>query len=267
MPVYNGERFLAEAIESVLNQSYPYLELLVLDNGSSDRTAQIVTSYAQKDSRVRPLYEPEPFGYGGELASNVAARHAKGTFIAKLDADDLAKSDRFAKQVAFLTENPDIFLVGSNVELINERGLVTGQRKYPTAHQAIRDEFYLRFPIANPSIMYRNALTDDLYKIRFPHFNDYYSLFLLMHQEKKRFYNLSESLTAYRIHTRNTVFTNLRVKWKSNMAIKRAFVEEFGYAAPWKHRTKVAAITLFINSLPERFLIAIMNQTRRIINA
>ena len=266
MPVYNGERYLAQAIESVLSQSYRQLELLILDNGSSDGTATIIADYARRDQRVRPLWEPTPLGYGGEIASNVASHWAKGAFIAKLDADDVAMPDRLAKQVDYLTANPDVFLVGSQLTLIDQLGRVTGTRKYPVTHEEIYHEFYLRFPIANPAVMYRNELKADLYQIRFSHFNDYYSLFRLM-RAGYRMYNLPESLTAYRIHTTNTVFTNLRAKWRSNVAIKQSFIREFGYVAPWWHRAKIAAITSAINLLPESVLVKSMNKARQLINA
>lgn len=266
MPVYNGERHIGEAIESILGQQYTHLELLILDNGSTDKTPEIISRYAQQDERVRLLFEPKPFGYGGEVASNVASRYAKGEFIAKLDADDIAMPDRIAKQVDFLVTNPDTFLVGSYLTLIDEQGKVTGIRTYPVLNEEIFNEFYLRFPIANPAIMYRNTLRNDLYQIRFPHFNDYYSLFRLIHAGYKM-HNLPKALTAYRIHTTNTVFTNLRAKWHSNVAIKQSFVEDFAYAAPWTHKAKIAAITGAINLFPEKLLVRFMNQARQIIKA
>lgn len=267
MPVYNGERFLPAALESILNQTYSNLEVLVLDNGSTDGTKPIIESFARRDSRIKPLFEPAPLGYGGEVATNVASRQARGEFLAKLDADDIAHPERLAKQVAFLQANPDVFLVGSWLKLIDERGSETGFRQYPVGHQAIYDEFFLRFPIANPSIMYRNFFqSNDLYQIRFRHFNDYYSLFVQLTNGFKM-HNLPEYLTAYRIHNTNTVFTNLREKWRSNLEIKETFVREFGYQAPPIHRLKIKIISLVINTLPESFLIKIMNRARRLLNA
>ncbi|MBD2699759.1 glycosyltransferase [Spirosoma sp. BT702] len=266
MPVYNGERYLTEAIESILTQQYSNFELLILDNGSTDSTPDLLARFARVDSRIRLLHEPKPFGYGGEVASNVAARQAKGAFIAKLDADDVAMPDRLIKQVNYLISNPDVFLVGSQLILIDETGQVTGKRDYPVTHEEIYSQFYLKFPIANPAVMFRNILKEDMYQIKFPHFNDYYSLFRLIHTGY-RMHNLPEALTAYRIHTTNTVFTNLRAKWSSNVMIKQAFVREFGYSAPWIHRLKIAAITQVINLFPERMLLKIMNKARQLINA
>ncbi|GAB2571288.1 glycosyltransferase family 2 protein [Spirosoma areae] len=266
MPVYNGERYITEAVESILSQQYTNLELLILDNGSTDGTPDLLARFAQLDRRIRLLHEPKPLGYGGEVASNIAARQAKGEFIAKLDADDVAMPDRLTKQVSYLTAHPDVFLVGSQLTIIDESGRVTGRRAYPLTHEEIYNEFYLRFPIANPAVLYRNCLKDDLYQIRFAHFNDYYSLFRLI-QAGYRLHNLPEALTAYRIHTTNTVFTNLRAKWRSNVAIKQTFVREFGYSAPWTHRVKIAAITRVINLFPEQILIKSMNKARQLINA
>ncbi|MGA0556978.1 glycosyltransferase family 2 protein [Larkinella sp. VNQ87] len=267
MPVYNGERFLSAALDSLLAQTYQNFEVLVLDNGSTDGTRAILETYARRDQRIKPLYEQAPLGYGGEVATNVATRHARGEFLAKLDADDVAHPERLARQVAFLQANPDIFLVGSWLKLIDETGKKTGTREYPVDHPAIYDEFYLRFPIANPAILYRNRFREqDFYQIRFRHFNDYYSLFVQLNQGRKM-HNLPEYLTAYRIHNANTVFTKLQEKWRSNLQIKETFVREFGYKPPLAHRLKIKLITLVINTLPESFLIRIMNRARRLLNA
>ncbi len=268
MPVYNGERFLAEAIESVLTQTHTALELIILNNGSTDGTADILDRYARQDNRVTVLFHPEPLGHAGEAASNVASRQARGQYIAKLDADDIAAPDRIEKQVAFLTANPSVFLVGSYLELINGSGQKVGIRTFPLANEAIYREFYLRFPVGNPAIMYRNGVVDgDFYELRNKAFtDDYYSLFVHIHQGL-RFANLPECLTRYRVHDQNTVFTNLRRKWDINMAVKRSFVRDFNYHPPLMHRLKIGLITAGIRLFPERFLVRIMNQTRSLLNA
>jgi len=267
MPVYNGERFLAEAIESVLNQSYGAFELIIINDGSTDRTASITDQYARQDTRIRVLTNETAQGFGGEKASNSAYKLATGKYIAKLDADDIAHPARLSKQVAFLDQNPDIFLVGSFLELIDITGQVTGQRKYPVNHQSIYQNFYYKSGIGHPSVMFRNGVVEtDFYALRFPALNDYYSFFLLM-KAGHRVANLPEYLVQYRIHDANTVFTNLPHKWAVNMAIKQSFVREFGYKAPLHHRLLLQLITLGITVLPERFLIRIMNQTRKILNA
>lgn len=256
IPVYNGARYIAEAVNSILNQTYQNLELLVLDNGSTDRTADILNTLAQQDSRLSVLFHPTPLGHAGEAASNLASREAKGKYIAKLDADDVALPDRIAKQVAFLENHADTFLVGSYLEVIDTDGQKIGIRKYPLNHQAIYREFYLRFPVANPAIMYRSGVVKgDFYILREKLFtDDYFSLFVYAHRGLQ-LANIPECLTRYRIHSTNTVFTNIREKWKVNRKVKRTFVEEYHYEPIIYHRITVGLQDFAIRFLPTRLLL------------
>lgn len=260
MPVYNGERFIAESIESVLNQTHRNLELIILNNGSTDRTGEILAGYVRRDARVRVLFHPEPLGHAGEAASNMATRHAKGVYIAKLDADDLAVPERLARQVAFLQVNPAIFLVGSYLEVINEKGQKIGVRTYPLTSKAIYREFYLRFPLGNPAIMYRQGVVPgDFYFLKEKIFtDDYYSLFVHLHNGLQ-FANIPEYLTRYRMHGKNTVFTDLSRKWAVNMRVKRAFVNEFGYTPSYRHRLIVGVQDKLIKYVPEKLLLMLLH--------
>ena len=267
MPVYNGERFVAEAIESVLEQTLPDFELIIINDGSTDTTASILEQYARRDTRIRVLTNQVAQGYGGEKASNEAYKLATGKYIAKLDADDIAHPTRLARQVAFLEENPAVFLVGTFLELIDADGHVTGTRNYPVTHQAIFENYYYRNGIGHPSVLFRNGVVPgDFYTLRFPALNDYYSFFLLMNAGH-RVANLPEYLVQYRIHDANTVFANLRRNWAINMAIKQSFVDDFGFLPPASHRILLRLMTLGINLLPEGFLIRIMNRSRKLLNA
>ena len=267
MPVHNGERYLAQAIESVLHQTILNFELLIINDGSTDSTATILERYAHQDSRIKVITNDVAQGYGGEKASNLAYRMAKGRYIAKLDADDVAHPTRLAKQVAFLDNHPSIFLVGSFLEIIDANGCVTSTREYPTTHQAIYQTFYYRNAIGHPSIMFRNGvISGDFYQLRFPALNDYYSLFCLMDMGHQ-LANLPEYLVQYRIHDSNTVFTDLRRKWAVNMSIKQSFVNDFNYSASLTHQVLLQLITLGIRAFPERFLIRIMNRTRKLFKA
>ena len=120
MPVRNGERYLAEAIESVLTQTLAELELVVVDDGSTDRSAEIVSSAAARDSRVR-LYSQDPLGLCAAL--NRAADVARAPLLARLDADDVALPERLERQVAFLAQNPAVAVVGGGVIVIDQNGI------------------------------------------------------------------------------------------------------------------------------------------------
>ncbi len=268
MPVYNGERYLTQAVESILTQTYEKLELIIVNDGSTDSTAALLQQLAAKDGRIRVIHNSKPLGHAGEAAFNQASRQAMGTYIAKLDADDIALPARIARQVAYLDSHPDIFLVGSFLELIDENGVKSGVRDYPTEPRAIFSEFYYRSCIANPSIMFRhNVLNGPIYLLQNEVFtDDYYSFFVHMNAGLK-FANIPAYLTQYRIHSSNTVFTDLRKKWAINMGVKKSFVKDFGYKAPLIHRFKLGLITLVINTVPEKLLIKVMNQARQILKA
>ena len=114
IPVYNGEQYLAEAIDSVLEQTYPDLEIIVVDDGSTDQSAEIVKSYG---NRTRYIYKENG---GTASAMNLGCARAKGTFIAWLSADDAFLPNKISKQVEILDNNPKVGLVHTDFYLVNE---------------------------------------------------------------------------------------------------------------------------------------------------
>ena len=117
MSVYNGERFLAPAIESILGQTFGDFEFLILDDGSTDATPRIVAGYAALDPRIRPIIRENR----GLVASlNQLLEEARAPIVARMDADDISRPERFAKQAAFLDAHPDYGVIGCWTEDIDE---------------------------------------------------------------------------------------------------------------------------------------------------
>jgi glycosyltransferase involved in cell wall biosynthesis len=119
MPVYNAQQFVAAAIESILNQSFTDFELLIIDDGSTDRSLSILQRYAVQDSRIRLRSRPNQ---GFVKTLNELLTQASGELIARMDADDVALPDRFARQVAFLQRYPQVVCVGGAQDWIDEAG-------------------------------------------------------------------------------------------------------------------------------------------------
>ena len=119
MPVYNAERFLAEAVESILSQTFHDFEFLVVDDGSSDRSLAILQRYAAQDDRIR-LISRENTGYVSAL--NEMVQLSQGEFLARMDADDIAMGDRFRLQVARLRQDPDLVCLGGAHGMIDAKG-------------------------------------------------------------------------------------------------------------------------------------------------
>lgn len=130
MPVHNGERFVGEAIESILNQTFTDYELIIVDDGSTDTTPAILQRYEQADPRVR-LYR-HPTNRGVYLSRNLGCQHANGSYLALMDADDISLPDRLQRQADYLNGSPNIGLVGSAAQAIDESGHAQSVMHFPT---------------------------------------------------------------------------------------------------------------------------------------
>jgi glycosyltransferase involved in cell wall biosynthesis len=124
LPVYNGAAFIVEAVTSILTQTYRDFELLVLDDGSTDNTRELLAPFAATDSRLQVLAEPRR-GLVGSLNHGISI--ARGTLIARMDADDAALPHRFAAQVAHLDSNPDCVAVGTSILKVDGVGRVNSK--------------------------------------------------------------------------------------------------------------------------------------------
>lgn len=119
MPVYNAERYIAEAVESILAQTFTDFEFLIIDDGSTDGSLEILERYAAQDARIRLRSRPNT---GYVVALNEMLADARGEFIARMDADDISKPERFAIQLRLFEEFPEAVCVGCRTMLIDPDG-------------------------------------------------------------------------------------------------------------------------------------------------
>ncbi len=162
MPVYNAEKYLADAIDSILNQSFEDFELVVCNDGSTDGSVEILQAYADKDPRVVFINRSENRGLID--TRNEILDHATGEYLALMDADDISLWDRFERQVAFLDANPEHVLVGSRILLIDPDGHPMCALGIKETHEEI-DEWHMEghsgAAICNPTIMMRTQAVRD----------------------------------------------------------------------------------------------------------
>jgi glycosyltransferase involved in cell wall biosynthesis len=151
MTVFNAEPYLKEAIDSVIKQNFYDWELIAVENGSTDRSPEILRHY--KDERVRQFFLPK--NIGRTLALNYALEQAQGEYIAVLDADDVSNPDRFTKQVAYLDQHPETSVVGAWAMHINARGEEVGRFTPPINEHDLYDMVGWMNPFVHSSIMYR----------------------------------------------------------------------------------------------------------------
>ncbi|MCM1135937.1 MAG: glycosyltransferase [Clostridium sp.] len=150
--VYNPDREqLCQAVDSIIGQTYIDWEMVLYDDGSDKKYAAEIYQISCKDVRIRYIRNEDHHSLAYGL--NESLKLAMGKYIARMDADDISYPERFAKQLAFLSRNPQYMWVGSNIAVIDEKGNVWGERHYPAMPES-RD--FLRYsPYAHPSIMFR----------------------------------------------------------------------------------------------------------------
>ena len=158
MPVYNGAPYLKESLESILNQTYTDFELVLVDDGSTDGSLEILTQYAAADSRIVLLRNQQNLGHAE--ASNIALGAARGQYIARQDQDDVALPERIREQVSFLENHPEVGLLGSAYYRVNGEGN-RRLREIPQTHTSIRWRLLFDCAFAHSSVMLRSSLFQD----------------------------------------------------------------------------------------------------------
>jgi GT2 family glycosyltransferase len=198
MIVRNVEVFLAEAIESILSQSFTDFEFLILDFGSNDRSKAIASNYASRDSRVR-LHETQPCGIAE--ARNAVCYLARGQYIAIQDADDVSFRDRLLLQVDFMEKYRDVSLLGGAAEWVDSRTSPLWVIRFPTEDCEIRSALSTRCPFSQTAVLMRREAFVAVggYRSAFAPAEDY-DLWLRL-SEQGRLANLKEIVVKYRIHS------------------------------------------------------------------
>ena len=158
MSVYNGERYVREAVESMLNQTFTDYEFIIVDDGSTDSTWQILQGYAASEPRVVLVRNETNVGLTGSL--NKGLDLARGEYIARMDADDVSLPHRLAAQVAFLDGSPEVGVVGSAVQVIDANGSPGDVWRYPTTHALILWSLCFHAGIAHPAAVFRKGVVE-----------------------------------------------------------------------------------------------------------
>lgn len=201
LPVYNAEAHLATAVKSILEQTYDNFDFIIINDGSTDNSLNILKNFSEKDKRIK-LYSRENKGLVHTLNEGLAL--IQTTFVARMDADDIALPTRFEKQMQYLFKNDDCLLLGTRVIIIDNDGDEICEMGNYFSHDEI-DEGLLNKKgqlIYHPSVIFRKAIVDQIggYRHKYPHVEDL-DLFLRV-SELGKIENLKEPLLKYREHIR-----------------------------------------------------------------
>lgn len=221
LPVFNAEQYLAQAIESILNQTFTNYELIIIDDGSTDRSYKIAKKYAEKDSRVKFLVQDN---MGISKTLNRGIELAQGEWIARMDADDIALPDRFEKQIAKLcVSGADI--CGSWIEHFGSYD--TRIIKYRESDQAIKYEMLFGTPFAHPTIMMRADLANTLrYDDKWDKCEDY-DLWERAVRAGYKMTNVQEVLLKYRVHNLQSSLVASQIQQEMTQKVRLRYGVDF----------------------------------------
>lgn len=226
MPAFNAAEYIAEAIASVLRQSFTDFELLIINDGSTDNTLSVIQQFT--DPRIR-LLEQEKKGIGIALNNGLSA--ANGGYIARFDADDICFPQRLEQQVEFLDTHPAYVLAGCDTEYIDEAGehlfnfTCAGH-----THDEIMRQLYLECPFIHSGVMYRKdeVLKAGGYPVHAHNFEDH--LLWIQLADRGQYYNIPERLIKVRFNPRSATIDE---RWRGRRfaQLKKNIIRQ-GFATP-----------------------------------
>jgi glycosyltransferase involved in cell wall biosynthesis len=232
MPAYNTEKYVGEAIESILNQSFSSFEYIIIDDHSSDKTWDVISEYAQRDPRIIPIRNECNLGIAGNR--NKLLSLAKGKYVVWQDADDVSLPYRLEHQYGFMEKNEDVGICGGWLQFFNHTG-DTSIRKYKEKDEDVRKTIFRFSPVSQPSAIIRKKVLDEVgsYDLYYPPAEDLDMSFRIGKNHK--FANLQKVVVRYRESYKGATFTQLktmelktfsvRLRHSDNKAYKMSFFD------------------------------------------
>jgi glycosyltransferase involved in cell wall biosynthesis len=264
--VHNGERYLMQALDSLLNQTFANLEIIVVNDASTDGTAHILEDYARRESRISLFFNSKNLGLAHSL--NRGLDQARGQYIARMDADDISLPARLEKQFAFMENHPEVGVLGTAVEVIDSAGQVIGQRIYPPDPIVIRWRLAFENPLCHPTVMIRRSLLQDAPYNSNLHTSQDYDLWCRLGLITS-FSNLPQPLLRFRKHGANVTYTKGGEQRENSLRISQNYIQHFlGTLTPdevvndlWERRPLSSKQTLETVQLMEGLARAILAET------
>ncbi len=241
MPVYNGEPFLASSIESILQQTFSEFEFLIINDGSTDGSLDIIKSYARKDSRIRFVTRNNK-GLISTLNEGLAMIETE--YIARQDSDDISLTSRLKKQVEFLDKNTSIGLVGSNYHTVNNRGQIIGTTDVLTTPNDLKLAEVFSNQFGHGTIMARGQIlkSKKTYNQEYKHSEDY-ELWARLAREQG-IANIKEPLYKWRLHDENVTIKHPQIMKDQTLRIRK---REFKYFR--EHKSDYRILTFHPKSI------------------
>ena len=225
MPAYNAEKYISEAIEGILSQTFKDFEFIIIDDGSKDKTWEIIQDYANKDKRIVSVRNK--MNINVSQTRNKGIKIAKGRYIVWADSDDVSLPQRIEKQINFMESNKEVGLCGSFMEFFgsSEKKSV---RKYSKDDKELRKLIFRQNPVAQPAcIMRTEVLKKSGGYPNLPLSEDLFVFFKM--GEISKFSNIQEVLVRYRVHPESLTNSKLKSMELTTLKIRRKFLRSKHY--------------------------------------
>jgi len=221
MPNYNCEKYLPESIESILNQSFTDFEFIIIDDGSTDNSWDLIQEYAEKDSRITAIRNKENLWISWNR--NKLLKASKWKYVVWQDSDDISTLERIEKQYNYMEQNPKVWICGWGLQFFDETWDIS-QRLYAENDLEIRKTIFRYSPVALPgSIMLKKAITEVWWFVKWLNVSEDLHLSFRI-WEKYKFANVPNIVIRYRQSKWSTTFRKLKrmeietlkIRWKNH---------------------------------------------------
>ncbi len=260
MPAYNSEKWIANAIQSILNQTFKDFEFIIIDDASTDNTLTIIKDLQKIDPRITIL--ENTINSGVSVSRNRGIEISNGQFIACMDSDDWSYPDRFEKQLAVMEANSGVMICGSSIEICSANLTRLNLRKYPLMDRDIRKKIFKYSPFAHPSTMFRaEALkTAKGYDENLTFVEDYDLYFRLGKQGL--FANIPDVLHKLRMHSTSLSQATGKKVERQTLQIRKKAIFEYGYRMTMWDKLYFIIQSMSLYILPYRIKFWLFNWLR-----
>jgi glycosyltransferase involved in cell wall biosynthesis len=260
LPAYNAEKYIAETIESILNQTYKDFEFIIVNDCSTDSTKEIIENFAKQDKRIRLVSNDRNLKVS--KTANKGIELANGEYIARTDSDDWSYPDRLEKQLKFMESNPEVVLLSGNMEICDATLNIKNQTHFPTTNDEIIKVILQYNPTVHSAMMFKKETFKNVGGYGGINSSEDYLLLMKM-ASKGKIANLDDVLIKYRV-----LNTSLTSKNKTEMHLATLYCQLDGrlnYKYPLTFKTKLIHlarlfIAYFVPSFIWRFISTILRK-------
>lgn len=252
MPNYNCKKYLSEAIESILNQTYKNFEFIIVDDGSKDNSLKIIEKYSKKDKRIRSVPNKKNLGRPKTRNKLLSLISETSDYFLWMDSDDVVTKDLLEKKVKFLENHKKIDILGSSIDYVDENMNFIKRRTYPKNHNEILKSFLLFSPVSQGGLMLRSKIKENKYNQNYLVCQDY-EMWSRLISKGYVFHNLNESFYKYRQFENQGKQKNLKMTIRNTIKIKSKFLFNsrfFSFKALIRYLTEV-----FLLLIPKKIIL------------